>query len=134
MQAMGNPKIGEIGQGTQFQPGKSGNPAGKPKGTKHINSWVQELMQDEDFEATIRDGYNIVEFKGAPIKAIIKAQMIKALNGDTKAYDSLVKSGWVQKQEVSGNDGNPIETSSTVTFIPKQLPNDYWKQDASNDI
>lgn len=83
-----------------FKPGQSGNPAGKPKGVKHINTWVQELMHDEEFEALIYDAkVGIKEFKGAPLKAIIKAQMIKALNGDTKAYDSLVRSGWAQKVE-----------------------------------
>lgn len=114
---------------TQFKPGQSGNPAGKPKGTKHINTWVQELMEDEEFEAWISDPRKgVVEFKGAPIKAIIKAQMVKAINGDTKAYDSLVRSGWVQKQEVMGRDGGAIEASTTVTFIPKQLPDRYWQQ------
>lgn len=85
---------------TPFKPGQSGNPKGKPKGIKHINTWVQELMHDEEFEALIYDAkVGVKEFKGAPLKAIIKAQMIKAINGDTKAYDSLVKSGWAQKVE-----------------------------------
>lgn len=69
------------------------------KGSKHISTWIQELMEDEEFEATIQQGLKIVEYKGAPIKAIIKAQMQKAINGDTKAFDSLGRYGWSQKIE-----------------------------------
>lgn len=96
---------------TQFKPGESGNPAGKPKGSKHINTWVQELLHDEEFEAWINDARTgVKEFKGAPITAIIKAQIIKAVNGDTKAYDSLVKSGWVQKQEIDQSISGSLDT------------------------
>lgn len=75
------------------------------KGSKHISTWIQELMEDEEFEATIQRGLKIVEYKGAPIKAIIQAQMQKAINGDTKAFDSLGRYGWSQKieQENSGS-------------------------------
>lgn len=101
----------EVGKATQFKPGESGNPAGKPKGTKHINTWVQELLHDDEFQAWISDARTgVKEYKGAPIKAIIKAQIIKAVNGDTKAYDSLVKSGWVQKQEIDQNISGSLDT------------------------
>lgn len=97
---------------TQFKPGQSGNPAGLPKGTKHINTVVQELLNDDEFNAMILEGLQVKEFKGAPIGAIVKAQIIKAINGDTKAYDSLVKSGWAQKSEVenSGEQKIIVET------------------------
>lgn len=70
------------------------------KGSKHLSTWIQELLHDEEFEATVREGLKIVEFKGAPIKAIVKAQMIKAMNGDTKAFDALGKYGYGTKQEI----------------------------------
>lgn len=88
---------------TQWQKGQSGNPAGKPKGAKHINTWIQELLEDEDFAAKIRIGFEIKDFKGAPLEAMIKAQMIKAIEGDTKAFDTLAKYGWSQKQEIDTN-------------------------------
>lgn len=81
-------------------------------GKKHINTWVQELLHDDEFEAWISDPrQGVREFKGAPITAIIKAQIIKAVNGDTKAYDSLVKSGWVQKQEIDQQISGQLDTS-----------------------
>lgn len=89
----------EKAKATQFKPGQSGNPSGPKPGYKHINTWVQELMVDEEFEAMIQEGYTYKEFKGAPIKAVIKAQIKKAVAGDTRAYDALVRSGWAQKVE-----------------------------------
>lgn len=87
--------------GVKFRPGESGNPAGKPKGVKHINTWIQELMEDEAFEANILGAKTgIREYKGAPIKAIVQVAMVKAINGDTKAMEWLAKYGWSQKQEV----------------------------------
>lgn len=96
---------------TQFQKGQSGNPAGKPKGTKHINTWIQELLEDEDFEADLLDSKKgLVEFKGAPVKAIILAQRHKAVNGDQKAVELLFKYGW------------PSKTDTDVTTNGKDMP------------
>lgn len=67
-------------------------------------------MEDEEFETQIHAGYKIIDFKGAPIKAIIQAQMRKAMNGDTKAFDSLGKYGWSQKVEHSGEQKLIVET------------------------
>lgn len=85
---------------TQFQPGQSGNPKGVPKGTKHLNTWIQELLEDDSFEANLLDSKKgLIEFKGAPLKAIILAQRHKAVNGDQKAVDLLFKYGWPAKTE-----------------------------------
>lgn len=70
------------------------------KGKKHINTWIQEFMEDEDFEANVLDakkGY--VEYKGAPVKAIVGVAITKAVNGDLKAMEWLAKYGWSQKFE-----------------------------------
>lgn len=42
----------------------------------------------------------------------------------------------VQSIEHTGKDGDAIETSTTVTFMPKQLPPNYWNAvaNADNDI
>jgi hypothetical protein len=75
------------------------------KGVKHINTWVQELVEDEEFTAQIREGYKIVEWKGAPIKAIVQAQIRKAMDGDTLAFNAIVKAGWVPKVEADITSG-----------------------------
>lgn len=84
-----------------WRPGQSGNPAGKPKGTKHLSTRIQELMNDENFEAKIYDsrmGYD--EYKGVPLDAIIYVTINKAVNGDERAREWLAKYGWGQKYKI----------------------------------
>jgi hypothetical protein len=128
-----------VGKATQFKPGVSGNPAGKPKGAKHINTWIQELAGDEEFTALLvdlKDGFK--EFKGAPIKAIIKQTINEALAAkDPKvrhaAREWIAKYGWPTKNEVTGADGAPLmpvaldssilnrlTSSAPAASIPKQ--------------
>lgn len=86
---------------TPWRPGQSGNPAGKPKGTKHLSTWIQELLEDESFS------YNLQGKKtktGAPLKAILEVLVIKALEGDTRAFDLLCKYGYGQKYDVTSKD------------------------------
>jgi hypothetical protein len=94
------------------------------KGKKHINTWIQELLEDEDFEADLIDSKKgLVEFKGAPLKAIIMAQRHKAVNGDQKAVDLLFKYGWPAKSETdvtSGGEQLPV----LVQFIDDTTTND----------
>jgi hypothetical protein len=71
------------------------------KGSKHMSTWIQELLNDPEFEANVLDpkkGY--IEYKGAPMKAIIQVQLLKAVNGDQKAFDLLGKYGYGIKTEV----------------------------------
>ena len=94
---------------TQFQPGVSGNPKGKPKGAKHLSTHIQEMLNDENFSTYLtdaRDGWK--EYRGAPIKAIVKTAMIKAIQGDTKAADWLAKYGYGQKLTLANDEESPI--------------------------
>lgn len=89
---------------TQFKPGQSGNPKGMPKGIKHISTWIQELMNDEEFEALLpdpREGWKT--YKGAPMRAILKTMSIKAMQGDVKAFEALAKHGWKQQLDITTN-------------------------------
>lgn len=86
---------------TQFKPGESGNLAGKPAGTIHLSTHIQNLMADDAFEANILDAKTgIREYKGVPAKAIIQVAITKAVNGDDKAREWLAKYGWGTKQEI----------------------------------
>lgn len=82
------------------------------KGKKHINTYIQELMEDDSFEANILDAkVGIREYKGAPVKAIVGVAIVKAVNGDLKAMDWLAKYGWSQK----------VETDLNIKQLPKPL-------------
>lgn len=80
---------------TKWKPGQSGNPAGKPKGTKHISTWIQEMLNDEDFTIWLQHPtQGVIEYKGAPLKAIIGTAMNKAVNNDAPAREWLAKHGY----------------------------------------
>src|SRR5665213_3510669 len=89
-----------------WQPGQSGNPSGKPKGTKHLSKWIQEMMEDESFEQKLSDG---TVLKGAPVKAIVMTLLTKGIAGDMKAIDLLGKYGYGSKLDVTSDD-KPLPT------------------------
>lgn len=103
-----------IGAATQFKPGQSGNPAGTKVGSIHISTHIQRLMDDEEFEANILDPkIGIREYKGAPVRAVLQVALTKAINGDMKALDLLMKYGWSQKIEQE----NTGEQTLTIKHI-----------------
>lgn len=103
--------MGDVGYGrppkhSQFKPGQSGNPAGPPKGNKHISTWIQEMLNDPDFELKLKDGTIL---KGAPLAAIIKTAVAKAVSGDMRAFDILGKYGFGTKIDLT-NNGKDLPT------------------------
>lgn len=107
-----NPHLAEDSKATQFQPGQSGNLAGKPKGTIHLSTHIQNLLNDESFEANILDSkVGVIEYKGTPIKAIIMVALRKAAAGDTKWAEWLAKYGYGQKLEIDQNVSGQLDTS-----------------------
>ncbi len=96
----GNPNIAEAGKLTRFKPGVVTNPVGKPRGTVHLSTWIQEMMNDETFTGEYIEGYGLKKHEGAPVKAIVRVAALKALAGDTKWAEWLAKYGYGQKQEI----------------------------------
>ncbi len=84
-----------------WPPGTSGNPAGKPKGAKHLSTWIQEALEDEKFTYKLSNGKTKT---GAPIKAIVQALVIKAIDGDSKTFDLLGKYGYGSKHDITSNN------------------------------
>lgn len=81
------------------------------KGSKHLSTHIQEMLNDEDFETQVLDAKTgIKEFKGAPIKAIIATARHKAIHGDDKAREWLAKYGYGQKFEVDQNISGQLDT------------------------
>lgn len=67
---------------------------GKPKGTKHLSTYIQEALIDPDFELKLKDGTILKEM---PMKAIIKTAIAKSVSGDTRAMEWLAKHGYGEK-------------------------------------
>lgn len=71
----------------QFKPGVSGNPAGKPKGTRSISSIIREYL-----EAEIEVTDPITKTKGKKkISEVISLKMLQqAINGDMRAMQEIL--------------------------------------------
>lgn len=65
---------------SQFKPGRSGNPAGRPKGALNLET---ELSKELTERITIREGER--SFKVSKQRALLKSMVAKALKGDTRA-------------------------------------------------
>jgi hypothetical protein len=55
-------------QGTRFKPGKSGNPAGKPKGSRNATTLAMETLLDGESEALTRKAIELA--KGGDMAAL----------------------------------------------------------------
>ena len=86
-----------------WKPGQSGNPAGKPKGTRHLSTWIQELMEDETLTAEFLRSPNVT---GPPIQAIVISLVGKSLQGDMKAFELLAKYGYGNKLDITSQNEN----------------------------
>lgn len=77
----------DVGKDTQFKPGVSGNPAGKPKGVPHSKTRLLRLLElTENLKNPVTgeiEGFTIAE-------QLDLQQIIKARKGDTKAYTVIM--------------------------------------------
>lgn len=91
------------------KPGEVRNPKGKPKGTIHLSTRIQRMLNDPEFTAELvnKDGSK-VKFKGEPVEAIVKTAILKAMSGDKKWADWLAQNGYGSKQ-IHEFQGNPVE-------------------------
>ena len=87
---MADQKGGSVGYGSppkhsQFQPGESGNPAGRPKGSRNVKNVLLEVMSEK---ITMREnGREIVVSKQ---EALIRTLYVEAINGDKQAARILM--------------------------------------------
>ncbi len=73
-------------QNKQFKPGKSGNPRGRPKGTKNL---ATDLHEELSSRITVVEGDKTQSISKQ--KALVKSLSNKALKGDVRAMKLLVK-------------------------------------------
>lgn len=83
----------EVGYGkppkaTQFKKGQSGNPKGRPKGTKNFKT---DLIEELSEQILVTEGGKDTTMSKQ--RAIVKRTMQKALTGDMRAITTLV--GWI---------------------------------------
>ncbi len=119
--------MNEVGPGKppvehQFKPGESGNPNGRPKGSKNLSSIIREL-EDENFD------WSLVPIKqkdmaqkiGSPWKAIVYTALAKAFSGDVKAMEWLRKSGYGDKLSIDGDIRQIVEPKIRSEIKPRYV-------------
>ena len=77
---------GKPPKASQFKPGQSGNPKGRPKGTKNLATDLQEEIEEK-----ILISESGQQLKTTKQRAMLKTLMAKALKGDVRAADSVIK-------------------------------------------
>ena len=80
----------EVGYGkppkhTRFQPGRSGNPRGRPKGTKNLKT---DLMEELGEEILVREGEQARRVSKQ--RAVVKSLVMRTLKGDARAAGLLI--------------------------------------------
>lgn len=136
-----------------WKEGQSGNPNGRPKGSKNRATIVREILNalvDEKNDEGKPTGKKI-----PAVEAITRAQLIKALSGDPKAYELLMDSsfgkitdkvqtthtfkqmGRVKVEEKSADNPEAPASVKELSFdvgLPVKDPDAEDEDDAGDDV
>ena len=117
---MPNPNIAKAGEKTQFKKGESGNPNGKPKGTKSLSTIILE-MESEEFDwshvPVKPSDLDIIKAIGAPWRAIVYTAIAQSLTGNVKAMEWLRKAGYGDKLDLTSAGQRIKQTPVIVSDI-----------------
>ena len=102
---------------TRFKPGQSGNPKGRPKGAKSIATLLADILEEK---ITLREGDRVRRVSKA--QAMLLAQTQKAIKGDTRAFDAVLK--------LTASDAPSPEGRHGVLIVPAQLEPEEWAKAA----
>lgn len=92
-----------MGNLKSWQPGNSGNPKGRPKGSRNFKNVIRDLLDDQKTWSLLPN--TLPETAGTPIDAVVCALTTKAIEGDVRAADTLLKYA-INRDELVDDDGN----------------------------
>lgn len=78
--------FGKPPKDTQFRKGRSGNPRGRPKGTKNLKTDLTEELQEL---ISVREGNTRKTISKQ--RAMLKSLIAKAVQGDTRAVNTVLQ-------------------------------------------
>ncbi|MGD9713463.1 MAG: DUF5681 domain-containing protein [Thermomicrobiales bacterium] len=71
---------------SQFKPGQSGNPSGRPKGGQNLKTLFHKILKEE---VSLREGADVRKVTKA--EAVMRGLVIGALKGDTRSMGTLFR-------------------------------------------
>ncbi len=103
---------------TRFAKGRSGNPRGRPKGTKNLETDLREELEEQ---IVVREGGR--QIKISKQRAFIKSLCTKAINGDTRAGAQLAN---LMLRLLSA--GDQVDEQSEVSAEDEEILAQYTQQ------
>jgi hypothetical protein len=97
---------------TRFQKGQSGNPKGRPRGTKNLKT---DLMEELRETIVVREGDRTVRMSKQ--RAMIKTVMNKSLKGDPRAIITLIR----LMTRFAEPDGGATEVNEALSIDEREL-------------
>jgi len=102
-----------------FKKGQSGNPNGRPKGTKNRSTLVRELLE---MESTFNNPLTEQSEKLSYAEQIIIAQIAEARKGNVQAFKELMDSAYGKIKDVHQFEETEKETEFVVTVVNAPQP------------
>ena len=105
----------EVGYGkppraTRFRKGQSGNPRGRPRGSRNFTILLEEALAEP-----IAINENGRRGKASKLRVIVKQLVNKAVQGDHRSIQLLM--AFMERQQVLGKDGKPLTILELLSAI-----------------
>ncbi len=127
-----NVGYGKPPEQTQFRKGRSGNPAGRPKGTKNLKTDVMEEMRER---VVVREGER--PRKISKQRAVIKTLVARTLKGDARAANTLMNTLFriFDPEGETATPGQPLnaEERGTLELLKTRLIADACAEPPETD-
>lgn len=99
-----------VGANTQFQPGQSGNPAGKPKGRRSLSTIIRDMLEEEMNWDLLPNDFKSEEFRQkyggrSAWEALVYTAYARSMAGDVKAMQWLSRSGYGDRMTIENEQG-----------------------------
>jgi hypothetical protein len=101
---------GKPPRATRFRKGQSGNPRGRPRGSRNFASLVEEALAE-----SVVINENGLRRKASNLQVIVKQLVNKAAQGDHRSIQLLM--AFIERQQLLGKDGKPLTIIELLSAI-----------------
>jgi hypothetical protein len=101
---------------SRFQPGVSGNPSGRPKGTPNLKTMLEKVLKEQ---ISLREGNETRKLTKA--EAVIRSVVIGALKGDSRSQATLFRLAEQVGQFHEEDRGQTVEVVR-FSWLPAEDP------------